>query len=41
MSIRAQANRIGTDRTVYVLQLLLAKIGEIDRDLAANLLISG
>jgi hypothetical protein len=36
MSISAQANRIGTDRPSYILEGLLAKLGEIDRDLAAN-----
>jgi len=40
MSIRAGANRIGTDRPGDVLQGLLAKISEIDRDLAANLFVS-
>jgi hypothetical protein len=34
MSIRAQANRIGTDRTGDVLEGLLAQISELNRDLA-------
>jgi hypothetical protein len=41
MSIRAQANRIGTDRSGDVLEGLLAEISELDRDLAANLIVSG
>jgi hypothetical protein len=41
MSVRARANRIGTYRTGDVLESLLAKISEIDRDLAANLIVSG
>src|SRR6516165_5016727 len=41
MSIRTQANRIGTDRSGDVLEGLLAKVSEIDRDLAANLLVGG
>src|SRR5690349_475244 len=41
MSIRAQANRIGTDRTGDVLEGLLAKISELDWDLAANLIVRG
>src|SRR6516162_8124710 len=40
MCIGAQANRIDPHRTVDVLQSLLAKIGEIERDLASNLPIS-
>jgi hypothetical protein len=41
VSIRAQANRIGTDRARYVFERLLAKISEIDMDLAANLIVGG
>jgi len=39
MSIRAQAYRIGTYRTDDVLEGLLAKVSEIDRDLVANLVV--
>ena len=41
MSIRAQANPIGSYRTCDVLKGLLAEVGEIDRDLSANLIVSG
>jgi hypothetical protein len=40
MSIRSRANRIGADRSGDVLEHVLAKVGEIDRDLAANLFVS-
>jgi hypothetical protein len=40
MGIRAQTNRIGSDWPSDVLEGLLAKVSEIDRDLAANLFVS-
>src|SRR5689334_2542430 len=35
------AERIGTDRAGDVLEGLLAKVSELERDLAANLFVSG
>ena len=39
MSIRAQADYIGTYRTCYVLESLLAQISELDLDLATDLVV--
>jgi len=41
MSIGTKAKRISMDRSGDILEGLLAKISEIDRDLAANLFVSG
>src|SRR5262245_23689762 len=41
MGICAQASRIGTYRTGDVLEGLLAKVGELDRDLAVDLVVCG
>ena len=41
MSIRVQANRIGTYRTGDILEVLLAQISELNGDLAANLIVGG
>ena len=40
MSIRAQANRIGTDRSGDVLEGLLAQVSELDANLTLNLIVS-
>ena len=39
MSIRAQANRISTDRAGDVLEGLLAKVSELNRDFAVDLIV--
>src|SRR5262245_43881674 len=41
MDIRGQANRVDTDRPSDVFEGLLAKISELDRDLAVNLIVGG